>query len=209
LIDQQLVILDGGHMPNFSQKVPTPDPGSINTHCHAARVSTMREILGNPQMPLTPNCQNSLASAKVKALLVTRNVGPFSVTGISPFVDLLARVFARVKTGNPDLFNALATAGLQCTRLVRGSMNQPSNHSWGTAIDISIKNPNSGQPELDLPLNNGVVQLGCLELYKFFEQDSAATGEFCFWGAGFSREDGMHFEASDELIRKWKLQNRI
>src|SRR5262249_15533035 len=24
-----------------------------------------------------------------------------------------------------------------------------------------------------------------------------------FWGAGFSTEDAMHFEASDGLIRKW------
>lgn len=196
-------------MPNFAQKIPTPSPGSINVGRHAARVSTMIEMLGSPQMPLTQQCQNSLASAKVRALRTTRNVGPFSVTGIKPFVDLLARVFARVQAGNSELFSALGTAGALCVRNVRGSTTLPSNHGWGTAIDISIKNSLTGQLELDLPLSNGVVQLGCLELSKFFDQDGAATGELCFWGAGFSREDGMHFEASDELIRLWKQQGKI
>lgn len=196
-------------MTNFAQKIPTPLPGSINAGRHAARVSTMMEMLGSPQMPLGQDCQNSKASAKVKALLTTRNVGPFSVTGIKPFVELLVRVFAKVQAGNPELFGALGTAGALCVRNVRGSTTSPSNHGWGTAIDISMRNSVTGRPELDLPLSNGVVQLGCLELSKFFDQDGAATGEFCFWGAGFSREDGMHFEASDELIRLWKQQGKI
>lgn len=196
-------------MPNFAQKIPTPLPGSINVGRHAARISTMMEMLGSPQLPLSQDCQNSRASDKVRALLTTRNVGPFSVTGIKPFADLLARVFAKVQAGNPELFSALGTAGALCVRNVRGSTTSPSNHGWGTAIDISMKNPNTGRFELDLPLSNGVVQLGCLELSKFFDQDGAATGELCFWGAGFSREDGMHFEASDELIRLWKRQGKI
>ena len=195
-------------MPNFAQLMPVPLPGTINPGRHAARVSTMMEMLGSPQLPLGQDCQNNLASAKVRALLTTRNVGPFSVTGIKPFVDLLARVFTKVRAGNPELFSALGTAGALCVRNVRGS-TQPSNHGWGTAIDIQIKNPVSGRFELDLPLANGVVQVGCFELNKFFDQDGAATGELCFWGAGFSREDGMHFEASDELIRRWKQQGVI
>lgn len=195
-------------MPNFAQTIPTPLPGSINVGRHAARVSTMMEMLGSPQMPLSDECQNERASARVKTLLTTHNVGPFSVHGIKPFVDLLERVFARVRAGNADLFVALGTAGALCVRNVRHS-TQPSNHGWGTAIDIQIKNPVTGKFELDLPLANGVVQVGCFELSKFFDQDGAATGEFCFWGAGFSREDGMHFEASDELIRFWKQQGKI
>ncbi len=196
-------------MPNFAQKIPTPLPSLINIGRHAARVSTMMEMLGSPQMPLGQDCQNSRASARVKTLQTTRNVGPFSVTGIKPFVELLARVFAKVQAGNPELFSALGTAGALCVRNVRGSTTSPSNHGWGTAIDIKMKNSITGGFELDLPLSNGVVQLGCLELSKFFDQDGTATGEFCFWGAGFSREDGMHFEASDELIRLWKQQGKI
>ncbi len=196
-------------MPNFAQKILTPPPGSINVGRQAARVSTMIEMLGSPQMPLNQHCQNSLTSTRVRALMTTRNAGQFSFTGIKPFVDLLARVLARVQAGNPELFSALGTAGVLCVRNVKGSTTLPSNHGWGTAIDISIKNPLTRQLELDLPLSNGVVQLGCLELSKFFDQDGAATGELCFWGAGFSREDGMHFEVSDELIHLWKQQGKI
>ena len=196
-------------MTNFAKLVSAPEPHAINTYCHAARVSTMKAILGSPQMPLSQDCQNNKSSQKVKALLQTRDVGPFSVTGIQPFLDLLTRVFARVQTGNPGLYAALGTAGVLCVRYVRGSTSQPSNHCWGSAIDISILNPTTGKHELDLPLGNGKVQVGCLELYKFFKADAMSTGEWCFWGAGFGREDGMHFEASDELIRMWKNQSKI
>jgi hypothetical protein len=196
-------------MPNFAQKIEEPPPETINTVCHAARVSTMTSILGSPSMPLGQDCADGKASKKVKDLLETRNVGPFRVTGIKPFLDLLSRVFARAKAGNCDLYNALGTAGVLCVRYVRGSTSQFSNHSWGSAIDISMLNPESGKHELDLPLGDGKVQLGCLELYKYFKEEGTATGEWCFWGAGFSREDGMHFEASDQLIRMWKNQNRI
>lgn len=196
-------------MVNFARKIAEPAPETINTLCHAARVSTMNSILGLPQMPLSQDCMDDNASSRVKSLLDTRDVGPFVVTGTIPFVELLTRVFGRVKIGNADLYSALGTSGVLCVRYVRGSSNQPSNHSWGTAIDISIFNPNTGKHELDLPLGNGEVQLGCLELYRYFKDDGMATGEWCYWGAGFSREDGMHFEASDELIRIWRNQNRI
>lgn len=144
----------------------------------------------------------------MKELLETRNVGPFKVRGIKPFLDLLARVFAMVKAGNPALYAALGTEGVLCVRYVRGSTNI-SNHSWGTAIDIKILNSDTGEYELDLPLGNGTVQVGCLELYKYFREEGMTTGEWCFWGAGFGREDGMHFEASDELIRMWSKQGKI
>ena len=197
-------------MTNFAQKVTSPDPGVINTQCNNARISTMNTILGAPQLPLSQNCDDTRASQKVKGLLVTRNVGPFRVTGIKPFLDLLERVFARVKGGNPDLYAALGTAGVLCVRYVRSSSSQVSNHSWGTAIDISMLNLNTGKYELDLPLGDGLVQTGCLELYKYFEEEGQASGECCFWGgAGFGREDGMHFEASDELVRLWQNQGKI
>lgn len=196
-------------MPDFSRKIPAPDPDSINTYARPARVSTMVSILGKPKGPLTDQCQNGKASDKVRALTQTRDVGPFRATGLKPFLDLLARVFARVQKGNPALYSALGTAGVLCVRYVRGSNSQFSNHSWGTAVDISILNPKTGKHELDLPLGNGKVQLGCLELYKCFKAEGQASGEWCFWGAGFGREDGMHFEASDEVVRMWKARGVV
>ena len=40
-------------------------------------------------------------------------------------------------------------------------------------------------------------------------EEAMTTGEWCFWGAGFGREDGMHFEASEELVRMWKARGVI
>jgi hypothetical protein len=196
-------------MTNFAKKVTTPDPDTINTLCHAARVSTMTSILGSPQLPLNDDdCQDKKASQKVKDLLETRNVGPFSAKGIKPFLDLLTRVFARVKSGNPDLYSAIKQDGVLCVRYIKDT-SIVSNHSWGTAIDFTMLNTDTGKHELDWPRGNGTVQLGCLELYKYFKEEGMTTGEWCFWGAGFSREDGMHFEASDQLIKMWRNQGKI
>lgn len=197
---------------DFSKLIKAPAPELINPLCHAARLSTMEAAFGNPKPPTDPKCDkcgcNERASARVKKLQVTENVGPFRVTGVRPFVDVLRRVFARVKKGNPDLYTALGSDGVLCVRFQRKTQRL-SNHAWGTAIDIKIKNPKSGKFELDLPVDNGLVQLGCSLLYDFFQQDGIETGEWCFWGAGFSREDGMHFEASDELIRRWKAEGKL
>jgi hypothetical protein len=195
-------------MPDFSKKVAAPSPTDINTRCHAAKPSTMKEVLGEPRQPLTSDCQNEHASETVRRLVQTRDVGPFRVTGIRPFLDLLERVFARVKRSDADLYHSLGTAGVLCVRKVRGGKS-PSNHSWGTAIDITIQDPATGKHELDLALGDGMVQRGCLELYKHFKADALESGEWCFWGAGFKREDGMHFEASDELILMWGKDGEV
>jgi hypothetical protein len=73
-----------------------------------------------------------------------------------------------------------------------------SNHSWGTAIDITINGA------LD-PRGNGTTQLGLLRLHPYFK------AEKFYWGAGFSGgfEDSMHFEASEELIREWQREGRL
>jgi hypothetical protein len=46
-------------------------------------------------------------------------------------------------------------------------------------------------------LGDGNVLLGTWALAEFFND------EMFYWGAGFHREDGMHFEASNQLIKKW------
>jgi hypothetical protein len=188
-------------LEDYSRRIAAPKRTEINTRCHAAKVSTMKSVLGEPRAPLGTDCQNDHASEKVKHLLETRDLGPFRATGIRPFLDVLQRVFARVKDADPELFGALGTAGLLCVRKVRGGRNA-SNHSWGTAIDITMRNPATGRFVLD-PRGDGMVQIGCLELYKHFKADALESGDWVFWGAGFPTEDGMHFEASNELVLKW------
>lgn len=181
-------------MRGFGDLVPIP--ANINKGVSAAKQKTMLEIFGRP-CPLSADC-TSVTNAKVKALLRTADVGPFNVTGIKPVVDALTRIFARVRKDEPELYKAVGTAGVLCCRRVRrppGKAPSPnfSNHSWGTAIDLTIKG------RLD-PRGDGSTQFGILLLAPYFNE------ERFFWGAGFrgDSEDAMHFEASDELIRAWE-----
>lgn len=190
------VTVPGVVAPRFGDLVPIPP--NINKGVSAARQKTMVEIFGQP-CSLSADC-TAVTNEKVKRLLVTRNVGPFAVTGIRPVVEALTRIFDRVKREQPDLFAVVGTAGVLCCRRVRRPAGQPpspnfSNHSWGTAIDLTIRG------KLD-PRGNGTTQLGILMLAPFF------NAERFFWGAGFSgaSEDAMHFEASDELVRDWQKQ---
>lgn len=173
-----------------------PIPGSINRGVTAAQQRTMLEIFGRP-CSLSAEC-TAVTNAKVKRLLKTRDVGPFRVQGIAPMLDALTRIFERVKRAEPELIKVVGTAGVLCCRRVRRKPGRPpsrsfSNHSWGSAIDLTIRG------KLD-PVGNGTTQFGILLLSPFFNE------ERFFWGAGFrgDSEDAMHFEASDELVRDWQ-----
>ncbi|GAB0490424.1 hypothetical protein MMPV_001661 [Pyropia vietnamensis] len=142
------------------------------------------------------NCAAVSSSYAKRALFETASVGPFRVTGIKPAVASLRRVMAAVKAGEPKLYAVLGTAGMTCCRLVRGSSTSHSNHSWGTAVDIQL----SGKTDV---LGDGSVYAGLITLYPYFE------AEGWFWGAGFSREDGMHFEVSDQKMREWSKAGKL
>jgi len=169
-------------------------PAGINKGVTAAQQRTMLDIFGRP-CSLKADC-TAVTNEKVKRLLVTKNVGPFTVNGIRPAVDALARIFKRLKDERPELHAVVGTAGVLCCRRVRRESGPPSpnfsNHSWGTAIDLKIKGA------LD-PRGDGKTQKGILLLAPLFNE------ERFFWGAGFRgrSEDAMHFEASDELVREW------
>jgi hypothetical protein len=45
--------------------------------------------------------------------------------------------------------------------------------------------------------------LGLTILADFFE------AEGWIWGAGFGREDSMHFEVSREMIEQWRAEGKI
>jgi len=185
--------------PDFGALVPIP--AGINKGVSKAQQSTMLDVFGKPG-GLTADC-SAVTNPKVKNLLVTRSVGPFTVQGIKPAVDAVERALARAKQEQPEVAKVLGTAGMLCCRRVRRPAGQPpspnfSNHSWGTAIDLKIKGA------LD-PRGDGKTQLGILLISPFFNE------ERFFWGAGFkgSSEDAMHFEASDELVREWKQKGLL
>jgi hypothetical protein len=179
---------------DYSQLVDRPSPSSVNQGLTSPNASFMTSTLGTPGA-LTTDC-SSVTNPNLERLLVTEDVGPFRVTGLKPAVDSIRNIFATVRQDNPTLYSQLGTAGMLCVRKIRGGSSF-SNHSWGTAIDIKI----NGQ--LDA-LGDGKTQIGLKELYPYFHREGF------YWGGGYStREDSMHFEASEELVNQWKTQGVI
>jgi hypothetical protein len=166
-----------------------PIPATINAGVSSAGNSLMLSLLGNPRSSYSQNC-GSVTNSKLKAMMATRSVGPFKATGYGPALDSLADVMADIKADVPGVYGLLGTAGMLCARFVRGSTSSISNHSWGTAVDITI----GGQ--LDAR-GNRKVQYGLTLIAPIFNRHG------WFWGAGFGTEDGMHFEAGRDLVRKW------
>lgn len=183
-------------------EVTTPSSSSINQGLTSPSEEFMTTILGKPITP-APSSQpvdgcypNKQVNAKIKNLLVTENVGPFRVTGLKPAVEVLKRIFAKVKKQEPGLHAQLATDGMMCARPKKANgkyrMGTWSNHSWGLAIDIKIKNHSDKQGD-----KCTVSQLQ--KLYPYFHD------ERFYWGAGYSTlEDSMHFETSTELLTRWQ-----
>lgn len=159
------------------------------------RNKTMMEILGPPRDSYSTDCQ-PVNSAGLKALLDTRQVGPIKVTMLRPAVDSLERILNRLKESDPDIYAKVGTAGALCARFIRGSTTSVSNHSWGSAIDVTL------QGELDRFADGG-TQFGLLILAEYFNDEG------WYWGAVYNREDSMHFEVGEETLRIWKAEGKL
>lgn len=181
-------------MHPLARPVKTPSPGTINTGLSPLRPTTLAAALGKPRENLDQLCR-PITNQRLRHRMITANVGPFRVTGLDVAVVSLRTVFARLKNAEPELYRQLGTAGMLCCRLVRGSRDTPSNHSWGTAIDLKIGGL------IDAP-GDGFTQVGLLRVYRFFRDEG------WYWGAGFRREDSMHFELAEETFAKLEA-NRV
>ena len=153
------------------------------------RSKTMLGLLGSPRDDYGTDCR-SISNPKLKALIETRQIGPIKATMLKPALDSLERIVEKLKRDEPDIYAKLGTAGGVCARLIRGSNSSVSNHSWGTAIDITL------QGEID-PFADGTMQIGLVILAEHFNEEG------WYWGGGYSREDGMHFEVGEETVRAW------
>ncbi len=164
-------------------------PSGINPNLSAARQATMLSLLGSPRTNYSQSCQ-PVTNPVLKRLVVSSDVGPFKVTGLAPAVESLKQVLAAVRDEQPQVHAALGTAGMLCARNVRNSFTSVSNHSWGCAIDLNLDGV------LDTR-GDGLVQYGLTLIAPIFNRFG------WFWGAAFGTEDGMHFECSDQLVRRW------
>ncbi|HWL56721.1 MAG TPA: M15 family metallopeptidase [Paracoccus sp. (in: a-proteobacteria)] len=160
------------------------------------RNATMFAILGNPREDYGTDCR-PLTNPRLSALKETRQIGPITVTMLKPALDSLTVVLDKLKASDPDIYAKLGTAGALCARFIRGSSTSISNHSWGTAIDITLEKQLDG-------FGDGGTQFGLLILAEYFNEEG------WFWGAAYnSREDSMHFEVGEETLRKWQAEGKL
>jgi hypothetical protein len=173
---------------------PVSIPRSINQNLTSPSPAYMKSVLGVPGS-LTTNC-SSVTNSTLKKYIITKDVGPFSITGLKPAVEAIERIMTRRRLISPTLYSQTGTAGMLCVRKVRGGSDF-SNHSWGAAIDIKMNG------KLDVR-GDDKTQLGLRYLYSDFYREGF------FWGAGFSTtEDSMHFEVSREQLERWRRGGQL
>lgn len=189
-------------MTDYLELIARPAKDTVNVGLNSPKLATLRALLGEPRADYTGDCQP--VTGPFKDRMVTRSVGPFRCTGIDAALDSLAAILAGVKAEVPDLYAILGTAGMTCARKVKlrqpnGTIRlgaNPSNHSWGLAIDITIGS------KLDRQGDNKCYR-GLLILSRYFN----AAG--WYWGLNFPTEDAMHFEVAETTLRRWRKEGRI
>jgi hypothetical protein len=169
--------------------IPKPAITGYNVGLTSASNATMRAQLGAPRATYSQACQ-AVTNATLAGRIVTRSVGPFHVTGLDSAVTSLSAIMTAIAADQRLVYRVLGTAGMLCARYVRGSTTNISNHSWGTAIDLTLDGI------LD-PRGDDQIQLGLHLISGIFN----ANG--WYWGAGFTTEDAQHFEAGTALVSTW------
>lgn len=177
---------------SLTHLVPRPEPGSFNKGLTAVSNKSMADLFGAPRDDFSQDCQ-PLTNAVLKRNVTTARVGMIHVTGLRPAIDSLGQVFAQIAQDQPAVHEKIGTAGMLCCRFQRGSTTSISNHSWGTAIDLTIDGI------LD-KRGDSLVQYGLTLIAPIFNKFG------WYWGAMFHTEDAMHFEASRGLADTIKSQ---
>lgn len=157
--------------------------------------AVLRQILGEPRTTYSTSCQ-PVNNPKLLRNLVTREIGHFRLTMIKPALDSLGHIMERLRKEEPDIYAAIGTAGALCARYVRGSNRSVSSHAWGAAVDLTLKK------NLDR-MGDSSTQFGLVVLAEFFNDAG------WYWGAGYTREDSMHFEVGEALLRKWAAEGKL
>ena len=179
----------------YASVVLIPGRLEVNEGLTLASPSFLAQTFGRPRDVLTDDCE-PMTNPTLSALLVNEEVGPVRVQMLRPAAESIRAVFERVRQVDQDLYDRINTSGSLCVRRVRGSQDSISNHAFGLAIDLNI----DGQ--LD-NFTDGKTQLGLTILADFFKEAG------WIWGAGFGREDSMHFEVSRELVERWKSEGLL
>ena len=168
------------------EPVPRARLAGYNAGINPVNNALMQRLLGAPRSTYGTDCQ-PVSNTALRRRMIRDNVGPFSVTGLDFAVDSLRRVMTAIQRNQRLVYRVLGTAGMLCVRYVRGSTTHISNHSWGTAIDLTLAG------ELDERGDND-IQFGLSLIAPHF------NAEGWYWGAAFRTEDAMHFECGRALV---------
>lgn len=179
----------------YAQVVLIAGRRDLNKGLQIASPSYLESVFGKPRDVLTDTCE-PMTNERLASKLRTEQVGPVRVSMLEPALESLGNVFERIKATDPDLYARINTAGALCVRHIRGAPGRTSTHAFGLSLDLNIDG------RLD-QLGDGKTQLGLTILADFFRNEG------WYWGAGFSREDSMHFEVSRDLVEKWIAEGKI
>lgn len=179
----------------YAQVVLIANRRSLNKDIRIASPSYLESVFGKPRENLTDKCQ-SMTNERLRDKLVLDEVGPIRVQMLQPAIDSLKVVFEKIRATDQDLYDRINTAGSLCVRHIRGAPGRTSTHAFGLSLDLNIDG------HLDT-LGDGRTQLGLTILADFFRNEG------WYWGAGFSREDSMHFEASRDQVETWIAEGKL
>lgn len=182
---------------SYAQVVQIAGRRDVNTGLSNATPGYLKELLGLPREDLNDaECMEEMTNPTLAGMLVSEDVGPIRVKMLRPAILSLRQVFRNVEVFSPNLHSRIRSSGSLCIRLIRGSRDAVSAHAYGLALDINIDGV------LD-ELGDGKSQLGLILLSDFFQKEG------WYWGAGFGREDSMHFEVSREKLEQWRRLGEI
>ncbi len=179
----------------YAKVVLIADRLNVNKGITVATPSFLEDFLGKPREVLSDNCEE-MTNPALKDKLRIEQVGPIKVRMLDPAIRSLRRVFARIEASDPDLYGLIASSGSLCVRQIRGTVGRTSTHAFGLALDVNI----AGQ--LD-NFADGRTQLGLILIADYFHEEGWV------WGAGFRREDSMHFEVSRQQLTEWRADGLI
>lgn len=174
----------------FAQVVLIADRREVNEGMSAASPRYLTSLFGLPRPDLNQECQ-TMTNPVLADMLRTEDVGPIRVQMLEPAIISLRQVFKNVEIFEPELYARIRSAGSLCVRLIRGSETSVSTHSFGLSLDLNIDGVTD-------TLGDDRTQLGLILLSEFFQKEG------WYWGAGFGREDSMHFEVSREKVEQWR-----
>jgi hypothetical protein len=188
-------VATGDLSDRYTEVVVIPRRREFNEGMTVATPDVLKQMLGAPRDVLSDECE-PMTNARLQSMLRLQSVGPIRVNMLAPAVDSLRAVFEQVRVAEPDLYKQIRSSGSLCVRQIRASSQRASSHAFGLAVDVNIAGI------LD-NFSDGNTQLGLIILADYFQ--SAGW----IWGAGFRREDSMHFEVSQELLETWRGDGKI